>query len=89
MSSAHHIPADDSAEGTKFFFMGGSDKHQLNRISSNGALTPGLTAQGVPSANFAVFFHNSFFSISAVEIILNGATQSVVGKGRDEQRVHF
>ena len=38
----------------------------------------------VPSANFAVFFHNSFFSISAGEIIFNGTTQRLVCKGRNE-----
>ncbi len=55
MSAAHHIPAEDSAEGTKYFFMGGSDKHQLNRISSNGALTPGLRAQGVTESQWEPF----------------------------------
>ena len=55
MSAAHHIPAEDSAEGTKYFFMAGSDKRQLNRISSNGALTPGLTAQGVTQTQWEPF----------------------------------
>jgi hypothetical protein len=55
MSAAHHIPAEDSAEGTKYFFMAGSDKRQLNRISSNGALTPGLTAQGVTESQWEPF----------------------------------
>ena len=37
----------------------------------------------------AVFIHNALLPSSAGKIILNGATQSVVGKGRDEQRVSF
>ena len=47
MSAAHQIAADDSAEGTKYFFTGGSNRKSPNRISSGGALTPGLAAQGV------------------------------------------
>ena len=43
----------------------------------------------VPIANLAVFVHNAPLPSSAGKIILNGATQSVVGKGRDEQRVPF
>ena len=43
----------------------------------------------VPIANLAVFVPNSLLPSSAGKIILNGATQSVVGKGRDEQRVPF
>ena len=43
----------------------------------------------VPIANFAVFFHNSFFSISAVEIIYEGTMQRLVCKGRDDQRSSF
>ena len=37
----------------------------------------------------AVFVHNVLLPSSAGKIIVNGATQSVVGKGRDEQRVPF
>ena len=43
----------------------------------------------VPVVYLAVFFHNVLLPSSAGKIILNGATQSVVGKGRDEQRVPF
>ena len=43
----------------------------------------------VPIANLAVFFHNVLLPSSAGKIIFNGATQSSVGKGRDEQRVSF
>ena len=41
------------------------------------------------TSNLAVFIHNALLPSSAGKIILNGATQSVVGKGRDEQRVSF
>ena len=43
----------------------------------------------VPVVYLAVFVPNSLLPSSAGKIILNGATQSVVGKGRDEQRVPF
>ena len=43
----------------------------------------------VPVVYLAVFFHNVLLPSSAGKIIFNGATQSVVGKGRDEQRVPF
>ena len=40
-------------------------------------------------AQDAVFVPNSLLPSSAGKIILNGATQRGVGKGRDEQRMPF
>ena len=78
MSTAHHIPAEDSAEGTKYFFMGGSDKRQLNRISSNGGLTPGLTAQGITESQWEPF-RQDLYKLPSLALSQCGGCGTVCG----------